>query len=136
MDELETVVVPIDFTARDERSLSVAAGLADGASIRLLHVIPATAAGPVADVTALYQRLAAQVNARLPELTAELTDRDVDFHVDIWLGDETEETLRFLADLGPRTLLVLSHPAGDQEDRADTLFPLVRRAPCSVLMVR
>ena len=136
MTSFDTIVVPVDFSGRDESALAAAGALADGAEIRVLHVIPATAGGPLAEVSALYARLADQLRGRLREVAAALEDDGHAFRTDLWLGDEVEETLRFAADLGPGTLLVLATTPDDPPQRAAMVDALARRATCSVLLVR
>ena len=136
MASFDTIVVPVELCARDEPALDAARAIADGAEIRILHVIPATAGGPLDEVKALYSRLARQLEGRLRELAATLEEDGFTVRTDLWLGDELEETLRFAADVGPRAVLVLVSTEGDPHERAGLLASLAERAPCSVLLVR
>ncbi|HEX3627008.1 MAG TPA: universal stress protein [Verrucomicrobiae bacterium] len=143
--KLNTIVVPIDFSACSKKALQYALPLAKqfGAAIVLLHVVPrrCTIAGEARIVDyepGLEKSLRRNAAQQLKDFAAELYPHDVRIRIEACLGAEALEIAAEAKILDADLIVISTH---GRTGRARALVGsvaenLVQLAPCPVLVVR
>jgi nucleotide-binding universal stress UspA family protein len=144
--QLNTLLVPCDFSAASAHAFRWAVGLAEdwAAKIVVLHVIPVFFPGEelrariVVDLPRVERALFSETKTRLAEWTAQTATHRVAVETRVVMGDAWWEICK-TAEREPAELIVM----GAHGDTAITQVPMgsvaervVRHAPCPVLVVR
>jgi nucleotide-binding universal stress UspA family protein len=133
------ILVPVDFTKKNARAVSVAAKLATqrGASVTLLHVIERVDAGDDAALAGFYRGLEKSARTKMGALLA--SAGRVPTHAEIVYGNRVNEILR-LAEENKTDLIVmgshrlaLKHPG---QNWGTISYKIGILARCPVLLVK
>ena len=135
------ILVPVDFTPKNEPALDTAARLVrlGGGHITLLHVIE-TLALPFEELREFYEELELKARTRLDAMASSLRDRDVE-NVDrvVLYGRRAEEVVGYADDEGSDVIILSSHrvdPENPGMSWATLSYKVAILAQCPVLLVK
>jgi nucleotide-binding universal stress UspA family protein len=134
-----SILVPVDFTPKNRRSLRVAAELARqaGATITLLHVIEKVELVPDRELRGFYRKLEARARRQLAAMADALAEKGCTVRRRILRGSRVAEIVRSAA--GMDLVLLASHRLGRRRPHRGwgTLsYRVAILAPCPVLLVK
>ena len=136
------ILVPVDFTDKNEAALDSAvqiAAAAAGSEITLLHVIETIEHIDFSEMSDFYHRLEAQVAAKLFALEGRLKERGVNVRHEILFGKRAETVVRYAEEAGTDLMILSSHKV-DRDHPALGLgtlsYGIAIVARCPVLLVK
>lgn len=135
------ILIPVDFTEKNERALDVARELATagGAQVTLLHVIETLADTPFEEEREFYKRLEERSEAAMARFGERLAVAGLSARREIVYGRRTDEIVRF-AEARAADLIVLSSHRVAGEHPGEGWVTISHRvavlAPCPVLLVK
>jgi nucleotide-binding universal stress UspA family protein len=135
------ILVPVDFTAENERALDVALELAGahGSTVTLLHVIKTVDAVPFADLESFYRKLEAEARAKLVNRESRFRASKVPVEAAVALGRRVEELVLFARHHGI-DLIVMSSRRIDAASPASYWGAISHKvailADCPVMLVK
>lgn len=135
------LLVPLDFTEKDEAAVTIAIETArrDGSEVTLLHVIETIDHMDFDEMSDFYQRLEARAAAKLAVLVDRCTSAGVRGRFEIVFGKRAQAILEHAAG-SPTDLIVLSSHRVDRDHPALGLgtisYQVAIVARCPVLLVK
>jgi nucleotide-binding universal stress UspA family protein len=133
------VLVATDLTPITRNSLRAALDLArhDQGDVLLVHVIRRIRGIPDRELREFYDRLRADAQVGLREMTAWFTrERGVEIACEIAIGNPAEEIVRIAREEGV-DLVVLTHREGDgQSPLGSVSYTVAHLATCAVLILK
>jgi nucleotide-binding universal stress UspA family protein len=135
----QSILVPVDFTPKNRRSLALASELArqGRATITLLHVIEKVQLVPERELGGFYRKLEARARRQLVAMADALAERGCKVRGRILRGSRVAEIVRSAA--GMDLVVLASHRIDRRRLRHgwDTLsYRVAILAPCPVLLVK
>ena len=136
------LLVPVDFTEKNDAALASALEIAsgnDGAEVVLLHVIETIEHIDFEEMADFYRGLESRAAARLFAIEEKLTQANVRVRHEIVYGKRAETIVRYAEEQGTDLLILSSHKV-DREHPALGIGTLSYRvaivARCPVLLVK
>jgi universal stress protein A len=133
------ILLPADLAERHERALDVAADLAAGGEVVLLHVVETIAGLSMDEESTFYARLEKKARANLSRLGAILQERSVSWRAEVLCGSRLREIIRFAA-AESIDLIVLTSPRLDPNDLGtgwgSLSYKISLMCQCPVLLVK
>jgi nucleotide-binding universal stress UspA family protein len=135
------ILIPVDFTDKNEAALEIAAETArrDGAEATLLHVIETIDHVDFAEMADFYRKLEARATAKLALLKDRFSADDVRVRDEILFGKRAETILKYSLE-NKIDLIVLSPHQVDRDHPALGLgtisYQIAIVARCPVLLVK
>ncbi|RMG37479.1 MAG: universal stress protein [Planctomycetota bacterium] len=135
------IVVPLDFTTKNEAALEMARTLASrsGARISLVHVVETIEGDENDELTEFYQTLQQRAVEELAAAARRFANTGIDVEEFVLIGRRGLEILRFAAEHGADLLLLSARTpstAGVQRIVGSLSYQLSALAPCTVLVVK
>lgn len=135
------ILIPVDLSARNRRTLEAAADLvrAGGGSALILHVIEEIEDVPAAELEDFYRDLRARAEAALAELRADLEKRGVAVETRVRSGRRWSEIVECAEAEGCDLVLLRSHvldPSQPLRGFGTISHQVALAARCAVLLVR
>ena len=136
----QKILVPVDFTDKNEAALELAADLArrSGGEVALLHVIE-TLELPPDEVQEFYDRLEARAGEKMEEMSARLRDAGVPVVQRISYGKRVPEIVEYAEASDQELVIMDSHRLGPEHVEGGGLtisHQVAIFAPCPVLLLR
>jgi nucleotide-binding universal stress UspA family protein len=136
------LLVPVDFTEKNEAALSSAAEIAsgsEGAQVTLLHVIETIEHIEFEEMADFYRSLEARAAARLFQMEEKLKAAGVRVRHEVVYGKRAETIVRYAEDHGTDLMILSSHKV-DRDHPALGIGTISYRiaivARCPVLLVK
>ncbi|MDX1545728.1 MAG: universal stress protein [Rhodothermales bacterium] len=145
MMPFKQILAPIDFSAQSARGLAQARAMATacGARLDVLHVVeeptfPAMYSATMHELYGAVPDLNRQALAALDDLLEEAGGKDVETGMHVVRGRAADEIVRFAEEHGTDLVVLPSRGLTGLEHwvLGSTAEKVVRRAPCSVLVVK
>jgi nucleotide-binding universal stress UspA family protein len=135
------VLVPVDFTSRNRRSLDVAAGIASAsrATLYILHVIETLPLIPQSELSAFYRRLEEDARKKLGRLASRLARRGLKVVLETLYGKRAETIIEHASENGIDLVVLSSHamrPRKPALGLGTISYRVGIASPCSVLLVK
>lgn len=136
----QKILVPVDFTDKNEEALTVAGDLArrSGGEVTLLHVIE-TLDLPPDEVQEFYDRLETEAKAKMKAFAARLRDEDLPVVQRITFGKRVPEIVDYAETSDQELVIMDSHRLGPDHVEGGWMTISHRVAifaPCPVLLLR
>lgn len=138
------VLVPVDFTEKNETALQIAAdlvgkGAGGPAEVTLLHVIETINHVEFEELADFYRGLEERAGAKLAEMEKRFAGTDVAVRSHVLYGKRAEEIVRFGEGQGCGLIVLSSHPV--EPDRpalgvGTISYRIAILARCPVLLVK
>lgn len=134
------ILVPVDFTDKNEAALDCAADIAgEGGEIDLLHVIETIEHIDFKEMSDFYRGLETRAAARLFALEERLKEKGVRSHHEVLFGKRAETIVRYADEKGSDLMVLSSHKV-DRDHPALGLgtlsYAIAIVARCPVLLVK
>jgi nucleotide-binding universal stress UspA family protein len=136
------ILVPVDFTEKNEAALDSAAqiaGAADGSEVTLLHVVETIEHIEFNEMSDFYRGLETRASARLFALEERLKEKGVNARHEILFGKRAETIVRYAEEKAADLMILSSHKV-DRDHPALGLGTLSYAtaivARCPVLLVK
>jgi nucleotide-binding universal stress UspA family protein len=137
---LKQILVPIDFSKIASKALQYAVPLAieHGSCITLVHVSELPKLTPGIEYIGISSAETARLEQQLAELAEASLPRDVAFKTVVKCGNGPESIIAAARDMGADMIILTTHGYTGLKHvlMGSTAEQVVRRAPCSVLVVR
>ena len=135
------ILVPIDLSDRNARTLATALALArqNRARVTLLHVIQQVADTPVAELDDFYRQLSATAERRLERAAAPFARSGLVVKTETCVGDPAREVIRVSLRDRVNLLVMGSHrvrPGGKASGWGTTSYKVGVFCQCPVLLVK
>ena len=141
MPQFQHLLVPVDFTGKNDVALATARDLAAGNETRitLMHVIERIDDDVDPELTEFYDRLNTRAADNMQPLATRLSDAGIHVATDIRLGRRVPEIVQFANDHAV-DLIVLSSHRIDREHPARSLATISYQVSilcnCAVMLVK
>lgn len=135
------ILVPIDLSDRNARTLAIASALAQqsGARLTLLHVIQSVADLPPGQLRDFYRRLAKVSTQKLERAAAPLARKAVRVRTQVCVGEPAREIIRVALRSSADLIVMGSHkvrPARREARWGTTSYKVGIFCQCPVLLVK
>lgn len=135
------ILVPIDLSDRNARTLATAIELArqSGARVTLLHVVQRVPHIPLGDLAGFYRRLEATSRRKLERAAKRFADRGVPIRAEVLLGEPAREIVAAAARAKADLILMGSHrvaPGRPGRGWGTTSYKVGILCRCPVLLVK
>lgn len=134
------VLVPVDLTDTHQRTLEIAAELAQGGGrVTLLHVVEVIPGLSFDEERDFYERLAGTAREHLNRLGRQIEQRQVPWRAEVVFGNRVAEDVRHAVEAKADLIALTSHRIDPQQPGAGwgTLSHKIGiLAPCPVLLVK
>jgi nucleotide-binding universal stress UspA family protein len=134
------ILVPVDFTPRNQRAVRVAARLASSAKAEttLLHVIERIDTDAPGSLTGFYQKLEKNARRKLAELLEEFPKKGLDARAEVLYGSRVNEILRFAGENRIDLIVMNSHklPLRGGENWGTISYKVGILSRCPVMLVK
>jgi nucleotide-binding universal stress UspA family protein len=138
------ILVPVDFTDKNEAALESAAQIAEGGAaagceVTLLHVVETIEHIDFKEMSDFYRGLETRAAARLLALVEKLKERGLDARHEVLFGKRAETIVRYAEEKGADLMILSSHKV-DRDHPALGLgtlsYAVAIVARCPVLLVK
>lgn len=135
------ILIPVDFTGRNQRALEVAQELADPGKtqVTLLHVIETIEYVADDEVAEFYKMLTQRARNRMEELGRQFSRKEIDVQGKVVIGKRSRGVVSYVVQHGV-DLVVLSSHRVDPSEAPRGLGTLSHQvsilSPCDVLLVK
>jgi nucleotide-binding universal stress UspA family protein len=135
------VLVPLDFTEKNLRTLEVARQIAvqNKASVALLHVIETVEHVPFEELKGFYAKLEATARERFGLAASMMLEKDLAVEPEVVYGKRAEEIVRYAAANEVDLIVLSSHKIGPEQPAqgwAMISYRVAVLAQCPVLLVK
>lgn len=136
----EKIVVPVDFTDKNEAAVRLAVELvADAGEVTLLHVIETISDAPFDELEDFYRRIEARSRREMGALAALTTSERFAVRQEIIYGHRARQIVSWVKREGADLLVVSAHrldPERPREEWLNLSHAVALLAPCPVLLVK
>jgi len=137
----QRILVPVDFTPKNERALDAARELAElsGGEITLVHVVETLGDEFDEELESFYRRLETQAETRIAEMLAALGSGHFDKRSTVLLGHRVHALVEFAEQELIDVIVLSSHRVDPERPAADWMTLSYRvsiLAQCPVLLVK
>jgi len=137
----QRILVPVDFTPKNERALDAARELAQlsGGEITLVHVVETLGEELDPELEGFYRKLEAQAETRMAEMLASLGEGHFDKRSAVLLGHRVYALIEFAEQELADVIVLSSHRVDPGRPAADWMTLSYRvsiLAQCPVLLVK
>ena len=139
--QIDHILVPVDFTNKNEEAVRVAQQLAkqNHARVTLLHVIESIDFPEDDEISSFYSRLESRAANEMDKLLALFSDQDLDVSVETVINSRCQGIVLYAVDNAVDLIVMNSHPIRDRKDRhglATISYQVSVLCPCSVMLVK
>ncbi|MBT4863540.1 MAG: universal stress protein [Planctomycetaceae bacterium] len=137
----EKILVPLDFTDKNEAALNICLELAkqNRSQIALLHVIETIPGLPEDDVQDLYDKLRMSAKTKLETIAKRFKAENLQVDIEIAIGKRGPDIVRCAADWQVDLVILSSHKVGIKDpvrNWATLSYQVSIICPCPVLLVK
>ena len=137
----QRILVPLDFTEKNLRALSIALELAvqHKASVALLHVIETVEHIPFNDLRSFYSKLESEARARMAMPTSMFLEKGLVVDPEVVYGKRAEEIVKYVAANEVDLIVLSSHKVGPEQPGqgwGTISYKVAILARCPVLLVK
>ncbi len=141
LTELRHILVPLDFTAKNQAALEIARKLAsqNNASVTFVHVVETIENLQDAELTGFYTRLASHAEAELGGRAREFANAGIRVDQKILYGRRLSEIVREARDQKVDLIVVSSHkidPSAPVQSLGTLSYQISILCDCPVLLVK
>jgi nucleotide-binding universal stress UspA family protein len=134
------ILVPVDFTEKNDAALDRAAEIAgEGGEVDLLHVVETIEHIDFKEMSDFYRGLETRASAKLFALEETLREKGVGVHHEVLFGKRAETIVRYAEEKGSDLMVLSSHKV-DRDHPALGLgtlsYAIAIVARCPVLLVK
>ena len=136
------ILVPVDFTDKNDAAIEVARGLAEQNSSRitLLHVIESLeAAGDDEEINKFLQRMEAKSNQQLSKLLDRFQDSELEVQAETVINHRSQGIVLYAVESGVDLIVMSSHPIkpdAHRDDWATISYQVSLLCPCSFMLIK
>lgn len=141
MGRFQHILVPLDFTPKNQEALDVARELAvaDEARITLLHIVQSISDSTDDTLEGFYKSLKKKAVLRLEEYAAPLRKEQIDVTVQVLVGKPARKIVTEASVEGVSLIVLSSHALGDADNEkgwATVSYQVSVFCRCPVLLVK
>lgn len=135
------ILVPLDFTDANERSLEAARRVAapGGTLIKLLHVVEIVQNIPFQELEEFYRSMEEKARKEIEQIASRLRTGGIDVETEVAFGRRDREILRFASEFGADLIVLSSHQFDPERPAASwgtISYKVSLVSPCPVLLMR
>ncbi len=139
--QFQRLLVPVDFTAKNERALDIAleAARSNSAHVTLLHVIERIENLPDEELVEFYDQLETRARSELESMAERFSQAGTQVDRTIRFGKRAEEIVREAADADVDLIVMSSHKLDPQQparSMATLSYQVSILCRCPILLVK
>jgi universal stress protein F len=133
----QKILVPVDLSEKNRKTVAAARDLCQGAELTLLHVIETIDDVPFEELESFYRRIEEKANQELAALAEQAVDGGTTVYRQVVYGKRAREIAAYADENGFDLIVLGSHPVTPDQPRSVTVsYQVAVLASCSVLLVK
>jgi nucleotide-binding universal stress UspA family protein len=140
-DQFEHVLLPLDFSDKNEVALRTAHDILTARPVKLtlIHVIEPIAVADDVEIRNFTEQLRSKANEELKKRAQQFSDLDITVHCETLIGNRSRSTVSYAEEHGVDLILVSSHQISEghsARSMASVSYQVAVLATCPVLLLK